>query len=184
MTDAQQWCTVTDRELLRTIETLKELRTILIGKKLQIYTDHKKLTCKFLNTDRVLIWRLILEEYGPDIEYIKGENNIVADRLSRTPLNGNEENTQKSTYQQEILSKINDTEEMPEGNFLINLKLIQKYQRLEPSTRAKYKYGTYHKGSFRGGSNSDLNLIMYKDRIVIPPQPIVKSCIDKAENSS
>ena len=26
------------------------------------------------NTDIVLIWRLIIEEYGPDIEYIKGKN--------------------------------------------------------------------------------------------------------------
>ena len=30
------------------------------------------------NTDRVLKRRLILEEYGPDIEYIKCEKNIVA----------------------------------------------------------------------------------------------------------
>ena len=28
-------------------------------------------------------WRLILEEYGPVLEYIKGENNVVADALSR-----------------------------------------------------------------------------------------------------
>ena len=33
--------------------------------------------CNFLNTERVLIWRLILEEYGPDIEYTKGENIIA-----------------------------------------------------------------------------------------------------------
>ena len=40
-----------------------------------------------VNTDRVLRRRLILEEYGPDIEYIKYENNIVVYRPSRTPLN-------------------------------------------------------------------------------------------------
>ena len=28
-------------------------------------------------------WRLILEEYGPTLEYIKGETNVVADALSR-----------------------------------------------------------------------------------------------------
>ena len=28
-------------------------------------------------------WRLILEEYGPELKYIKGEKNIVADALSR-----------------------------------------------------------------------------------------------------
>ena len=29
------------------------------------------------NTNRVLIWRLILEEYGPEIEYIQGNENTV-----------------------------------------------------------------------------------------------------------
>ena len=46
------------------------------------------------------------------------------------PLNGNQETTQNSTYQREIMSEINDIKELPEGTFPINLKLIQKYQRL------------------------------------------------------
>ena len=32
---------------------------------------------------RVMRWRLYIEEYSPDLRYIKGENNIVADALSR-----------------------------------------------------------------------------------------------------
>ena len=58
-----------------------------------------KLTCKNFNTDRVLRWRLLLEEYVPDVEYIKGEKKIVTDALSILPLNWNEETTHKSTYQ-------------------------------------------------------------------------------------
>ena len=77
---------------------------ILLGQKLRIYTDHKNLTCKILNTDIVLIWRLILEDYGTYIEYIKGEKRIFTDGLSRTPLNGTQYTTQKSTYKQEIVS--------------------------------------------------------------------------------
>ena len=65
------------------------------------------------------------------------------------------------------MSEINDIEELPEGNFPINLKLIQKYQRSEPSIRSKYKHGAYHKGYFRGVSIIDLKLIMSKDNIVI-----------------
>ena len=68
------------------------------------------------------------------------------------------------------MSEINDTEEIYEGTFPINLKFIQKYQRTEPSIKAKYKDGTYHKGSFHRGSNIDLKLIMCKDNIVIPPK--------------
>ena len=73
---------------------------ILLGQKLIIYTDHKSLTCRNFDTDRVLRWRITIEEYGKDIEYIKGEKNIVADALSILTLNGNQETTKKSTYQQ------------------------------------------------------------------------------------
>ena len=84
------------------------------------------------------------------------------------PLNGNEETKQKSTYQQEIVSEINDTEEIPEGTFPTHLKLIKTYQRLEPNITAKYKDGTYQKGYCFGGSNIDLKIITCKDNIVIP----------------
>ena len=82
LTGAQQRYTVTERELLSIVETLKDFRKIVLGQKLQMYTDHKNLMCIFFNTDRVLIWRLILEEYGKDIEYNKDEKNMVADGLS------------------------------------------------------------------------------------------------------
>jgi hypothetical protein len=36
-----------------------------------------------LISDRVYQWRLILEEYGPEIVYIKGIDNTVADAISR-----------------------------------------------------------------------------------------------------
>jgi hypothetical protein len=36
-------------------------------------------------SDRVLRQRILIEEYGVELEYVKGENNIVADTLSRLP---------------------------------------------------------------------------------------------------
>jgi hypothetical protein len=56
----------------------------LLGHRIIVHTDHKNLVCKHLNTKRVMRWRLtLLEEYGPELNYIKGANNIVADALSR-----------------------------------------------------------------------------------------------------
>ena len=66
------------------------------------------------------------------------------------------------------MSEINDTKGIHEVTFPINLKFIQKHQQQEPSITDKYKDGTYHKGSFHGGSNIDINLIMCKNKIVIP----------------
>ena len=157
------------------VETPKEFRYILLGLKLRIFTNNRNLICEFLNTDIILRWRIILNEYGPDIEYVKGDKNIVVDTLSRLPLNGNQDTTQKSTYQEENVSEINGIEEQPEGNFPINLKLIQKYQRSETIIIYKYKDGTHHKGSFNGGSNIDLDLITCEDKIVI--DSIIQSCV-------
>ena len=43
LTDAQHCYTVTEKELLSIVETLKEFRKILLGQKLIIYTDNKTL---------------------------------------------------------------------------------------------------------------------------------------------
>ena len=48
------------------------------------------------------------------------------------------------------MSEINYIKEIPEVTFPINLKIIENYQRTEPSLMAKYKYGTYHTGLSRG----------------------------------
>ena len=93
--------TTTEKELLSIVETLKEFRNILLGMKIVVYTDHKNLTCKNFNTDRVMRGRLILEEYGPELRYIKGERNIVADTLSRLNILDSEED-QKQMSDAEI----------------------------------------------------------------------------------
>ena len=53
--------TTTERELLSIVETLKELRNILLGQQIKVYNDHKNETQKSFNTERVMRWRLILE---------------------------------------------------------------------------------------------------------------------------
>ena len=55
------------------------------GQKIKIYTDHLNLTREALGatSDSVHCWRLLLEEFGPEIVYIKGIYNTVADAISR-----------------------------------------------------------------------------------------------------
>ena len=81
MNSAQKNYTTTEKELLAIVATLKEFRNILLGHRITVHTDHKNLTFKNFNTERVMRWRLVLEKYGPELIYIKGENNVVADAL-------------------------------------------------------------------------------------------------------
>ncbi len=50
---------------------------------IKVYTDHKNLTrdALGLTSDRVYCWRLLLEEYTPEIIYIKGIHNTLADTI-------------------------------------------------------------------------------------------------------
>jgi len=50
-----------------------------------VYTDHKNLMQKALGltSDRAYRWRLIIEEYGPEIICIRGKHNTVADAILR-----------------------------------------------------------------------------------------------------
>ena len=82
---AQKHHAMTERELLVIAETSKEHRNILLGHKICIYTDHKNLTCKNFNTDRVSRWRLLIEEHGPELICLPGEMNVVTDALSHLP---------------------------------------------------------------------------------------------------
>ena len=85
LSEMQQKYSVTEIELLAIVETLKEFKGMLWGQDIKVYTDHKNLTrdALGLTSDRVYHWWLLLEEYAPDIIYIKGIHNTVADALSR-----------------------------------------------------------------------------------------------------
>ncbi len=58
---------------------------MLWGQSIKVYTDHANLIKDALGMtlDHVYQWRLLLEEYGPKIVYIKGIHNTVADTISQ-----------------------------------------------------------------------------------------------------
>jgi hypothetical protein len=72
LSETQQKCSVMEIELLAIVETLKEFKRMLWGHDIKVYTDHKNLTrdALGLTSDRVYCWRLLLEEYAPEIIYI------------------------------------------------------------------------------------------------------------------
>ena len=76
--------TVTEKEFLRVVETLKELQ-VLHGQRIIVYTDHTNL--KYENStatsQQAMRWRVLLEEFYPEIVYIKGVHITVADAISQ-----------------------------------------------------------------------------------------------------
>ena len=87
LSSAQKNYTTIEKELLSVVETLRTFRSMLLGTKITVYTDHKNLTHKLstFTTQRVMRWRLLLEEFGPEFAYKKGSENVIADALSRVP---------------------------------------------------------------------------------------------------
>lgn len=85
LTSAQESYSTTEKELLAIVLCLKEYRKMLYGGKLHVFTDHKNLTFKTLSVQRILRWRLFMDEFDLTLHYIEGENNVIADCFSRLP---------------------------------------------------------------------------------------------------
>jgi hypothetical protein len=86
---AQRNYTTSERELLSIVETVKEFKNILLGFPITVYTDHKNLMhdTVLLSSERAMQWQLLIEEFSPEIKYVKGIKNVVADALSRLHTN-------------------------------------------------------------------------------------------------
>ena len=162
--------TTTERELLSIVETLKEFRNILLGHKIVVHTDHKNLTCKNFNTERVMRWRLILEEYNPKLRYIKGEQNIVADALSRLDMlhESEQQNEQLSNGEIAELFAAEIGEDFPD-DFPLSYKEIEYRQKEDDEIREllRKKPEVYKTTVYPSGDKS-YTLVTKEDKIVLP----------------
>jgi hypothetical protein len=66
-----------DKELLCVVATLRELRSMLLGAELHIYTDHKNILNVGNLSEQQLRWISYADEYGPTIHYIEGPCNVI-----------------------------------------------------------------------------------------------------------
>ena len=91
-------------------------------------------------------WRLILEEFGLELKYIKGENNVVADALSRLEMSDNQEIL--NIYD---LYGYND-EDLPDSAYPILYHDIAKAQKTDAKLNQKLvSHKDYTLDTFRGG---------------------------------
>ena len=144
------------------METLKEFRNILLGHQITVYTDHKTLTYTFFNTERVMRWRLLLKEFGPELKYIKVENNVVADALSRLEKSPNQEILNISE-----LYDYND-KDLTDSAYPIRYHEIAKAQKTDAKLQQNlFSHKDYILDTFHGG-DKDHCLICQNNKICLP----------------
>lgn len=86
---AERRYSTVERELLAIVWAVKHFRAYIYGHEFLIYSDHKPLVYLFnitQSSDRLMRWRIQLEEYDFKVLYIPGKGNVVADTLSRIEL--------------------------------------------------------------------------------------------------
>ena len=107
-------------------------------------------------------WRLILEEFGPELKYIKGENNVVADALSRLEKSPNQEILNIS----ELYGY--DDKDIPNSAYPIRYHDIAKAQDTDAKLNQKLvSHKDYTLDIFRGG-DKDHRLIYRNNKICLP----------------
>ena len=91
LSKAQLNYTITEKDFLSIVECLKQFRGILFGYSINVFSDHKNLVyaATLSESQRVMRWRLILEEFGPNIQHIAGVAaylRLTTTKVSQAPL--------------------------------------------------------------------------------------------------
>jgi hypothetical protein len=76
-----------DLELATVVHALKIWRHYLMGKRCELYTDHKSLKYIFTQSNLNLMqkrWLELIKDYDLGINYHPGKANVVADNLRRS----------------------------------------------------------------------------------------------------
>ena len=94
----------------------------------------------------------MLEEYGPQIKYIKGHDNHASDTLSRLPLI-NYDVTESDITREHLLESY-CFDKLDIDPFPLTYQTIYKYKRKDKNQVETLKHADHHTKYFRGGGNT------------------------------
>ena len=180
-----------DLELAAVVHALLTWRHLLLGRKVDIFTDHKSLKYIFTQPNlnlRQTRWVEMIQEYNPSIEYTPGKANVIADALSRKAYCNS---LILKPYQPELCEafrKLN-LQVVPQG-FLANLQVsptledqIRQAQLLDAMVK-KVKIGiAKSQPKYKCYRLDDKDTLFFEDRIVVPKGDLRKVIMNEAHNS-
>ena len=154
-----------EKELLSIVETLKEFQNILLGQKVVVHTDHLNLLYNKLASNRLIRWRMMLEEFGPKIEHVAGKNNVVADALSRLEITYKDADEVATDKEKPQLTYMTAREAKSE-NFPMSPNLIHKEQKKDKELQQKKKDDKSKRYSIK--KVEGVPLIHFEGKIFVP----------------
>lgn len=97
LSQTEQNYATNEKELLAIVWALQKLRNLLYGiADLTVYTDHQSLKFSISEKNpnsKLKRWKNLIEEFGAKLEYKPGNENVVADALSRVSISIDKINT-------------------------------------------------------------------------------------------
>ena len=116
-------------------------------------------------------WRLIVKEFGPELKYIKGENNVVADALSCLEMSDNPEILNIS----ELYGY--NKEDLPDSAYPIRYHTIAKAQKTDAKLQQKLvSLKDYTLDTFRGGNQN--HFLIFRNSKIYLPVALQKKTVD------
>jgi len=168
LTEAQTRYPASDLEALCITEVFDEYRTMLYGADIIVRTDHKNLTQRDLKSQRLLHWRLLLEEFNPSFDYLPGPDNKVADALSRLPMTPIAEEEAGSMLHECLLFYPDEVDQFP-----LNFERIAQEQQQDPNILPLADQDEFELQEFQGvelvcKSHQDQWKIVLPDALIEP----------------
>jgi transposase InsO family protein len=143
--DAQTRYPPSDLEALSVTETFEEYRSMLYGADIVVRTDHKNLVQRNLKSQRLLHWRLLLEEFSPTFEYLPGPTNTVADALSRLPMTSISAEEAETKLRETLLYYPEEVDQFP-----LDFQSIATAQQQDPAMMPLADQDDYDLQEFQG----------------------------------
>ena len=170
-----------DKEALAIIFAVNKFGKFLLGSEFILRTDHKPLIHIFnpeknisaVANARITRWSLKLSAFRFSIEHISGKNNIVADGLSRLPINDDEV---KFVTPSEYINLLEDFQK-----FKVDIKQLKKSASMDTKyclLKETVQRGFCHKDEkhhmikpfiqYKDDLSIHDNLLLYRNRLWIP----------------